>query len=140
MALGMGLAVFGHRHWGLAYLGCGHPDRAVPHLTRALRYADRRASFITKDTAHALAVALGEAGQPALAVEVEGYTQGRLAEYPFADQSHIWLQPRLAAVEGQMDAEEVAASRAAGVRLDRRSFMRLLADAERRFDSSGTLL
>jgi predicted ATPase/class 3 adenylate cyclase len=132
---GMGSAVFGHRHWGLAYLGCGHPDRAIPHLTRAVRYADRRSSFIMKDTALALAVALGEAGQPALAAELQGYTQGRLAGYPPADQTHIWLGPRLAALERQMDAEELAAARTAGVRLNRRSFMRLLADAERRFDS-----
>jgi hypothetical protein len=44
----------------------------------------------------------------------------------------VWLQPRLAAVEEMLGSSERAAALEAGRHLDRRGFMRLLADAEQR--------
>ena len=131
-------AVWLHRIWGLAHLGLGHTDLAVSHLTRSLRVADQRYPGVLKSAALALAVALGEAGQPTLAVQLGGYSQGHFATHTMRDFSHTWLEPRLAAIEATLDAAERAAALEVGARLDRRGFMRLLADAEHSVDSQAT--
>ncbi len=135
---GIGGTAWLHRFWGLALLGSGHPDRAVPRLTRSVRMADLRYPYVMKDAALALAVALGEAGLPALAAQLDGYAQGHLADYSFAERSYVWLRSRLDAIEGTLDATELAAAVETGTRLDRRGFMRLVTDTERRFDQPTT--
>jgi predicted ATPase/class 3 adenylate cyclase len=132
------LAVWLLRIWGLAHLGLGRADLAVPLLTRSLRLADQRYPGVLKSAALALAVALGEAGHPTLAVQLGGYSGGHFATHTMRDFSHTWLQPRLAAIEDALDPAERIAALDAGARLDRRGFMRLLAVAEHSVDSQGT--
>lgn len=127
-----------HREWGLCHLGLGHADLAVDYLTRSLRIADRSYPGPLKDAALALAVALGDAGHPALAVQLDGYAQAHLASYITRDISHKWLEPRLATVAGTLDTTERAAALQAGTRLDRRGFMRLITAAEHSVDLSRT--
>ncbi len=132
------MAVWLHRIWGLAHLGLGHADLAVQHLARSMRVADERYPALLKSAALALAVALGNAGYPTLAVQLGGYSEGHFATHTMRDFSHTWLQPRLAAIEATLADADRAAALEVGAGLDRRGFMRLLADAERSVDSQGT--
>jgi hypothetical protein len=132
----VGVLLFLNFARGLALLGNGESDRSVPHLIRAMRLADQGFPVAQGDVARAVAVALGEAVHPAVAIELAGYAEASFSEYPFTGWSHLWLQPRLDAIEATLDATEHTAARERGTRLDRRGFMRLLADAEARVAAS----
>jgi hypothetical protein len=118
--------------WGIGLLGEGRLLDAVTPLTRAMRLADTTYPSAQPDVLRALAVALGEAGHADLATQLDGYAQTNFAAHPPLNATHIWLQPRLTAIEQHLDDTERAAAHATGAALDRRSFMRLLAGAEDR--------
>jgi predicted ATPase len=125
--------------WGIGLLGEGRLPDAVTPLIRAMRLADTIYPAAQSDVIRALAVALGEAGHADLATQLDGYAQTNFAERPPLNATHIWLQPRLTAVEQQLDETERAAALAKGATLDRRAFMRLLAEAEDRVSTPGAL-
>src|SRR5262245_36507620 len=128
-----GSALWLHFEWGMALLGVGRVDRAVPYLTRAMRLADQSFPAAQMDIARAIAVAVGEAGDGALGVHLAGYARASFAGRVSAGASDVWLEPRLAAIEDGLDAAERGAALERGRHLDRRGFMHLLTDVERRF-------
>jgi predicted ATPase/class 3 adenylate cyclase len=118
--------------WGIGLLGEGRLPEAVTPLIRAMRLADSTFPSAQSDVLRALAVALGEAGHADLAIQLDGYAQTNFAAHPPLNPTHIWLEPRLTAIEQHLDDTERAAALATGAALDRRAFMRLLAEAEDR--------
>jgi predicted ATPase/class 3 adenylate cyclase/DNA-binding CsgD family transcriptional regulator len=115
---------------GLAQLGLGNIAEAVHHLALAMRESEKLHSGLQKDVALGLTVALYEAGRPTIAGTFGGYADATFVAHTMRDLSFVWLTARLDAAEAALDAGQVAADRATGARLDRRSFMRLLAEAE----------
>jgi predicted ATPase len=117
---------------GLAYLGLGHTDLALGHLIRAFRVADRIGfESVLRENFLAVAVALAEAGQMTLAWQLIGYGQAHHSLIRDLGHYHTkWLQARLATLETTTDATERGGAVTAGARLDRRGFMRLIAQAE----------
>ena len=105
-----GSAVWLHFDWGLALLGAARLDRAVPHLTRAMRLADQSFPAAQMDIARALAVTVGEAGDGALGVELAAYARATFAGFVSPGLSDVWLEPRLAAIEEGLDTAERAAA------------------------------
>jgi hypothetical protein len=75
-----------------------------------------------------------------LAATIDGYAQTHFVAHTMRDLSYTWLQARLATAEATCDPHELTAAHETGARLDRRGFMRLIADAEHRVDPSRTLL
>jgi predicted ATPase/class 3 adenylate cyclase len=119
------------RSWGLANLGLGHADLALGHLIRSYRVADRIGyEGNLGNVVLAVAVALVEAGQMTLAWQLIGYALAHYQPSLTRGYSHHWLQARLANLENTIDTTESANAITAGARLDRRGFMRLLAEAE----------
>jgi len=119
------------RMWGLAYLGLGDVERAVAHLLASLRSTDakgRQGSFA--GAAHALSVALVEAGHPLLGARLDGYTTAHPAAQSMSAGDESWLRARLAKAQAAADSGEWATATQAGAKLDRRGFLRLMADAE----------
>jgi predicted ATPase len=119
------------RSWGLAHLGLGHVDLALDFLIRAFRVSDRigyRGNL--GNVVFAVAVAVAEAGQMTLPWQLIGYAQAHYHDSLMRGYSHLWLQARLADLESSIDVTERASAVEAGARLDRRGFMRLLAEAE----------
>jgi hypothetical protein len=119
------------RSSGLAHLGLGHVDLALDHLIRAFRIADR-VGFEGNlgNMVFAIAVALAEAGKMTLAWQLIGYAQAHYHHSLMRGYSHLWLQSRLANIETSIDTARRASAITAGARLDRRGFMRLIAQAE----------
>jgi hypothetical protein len=119
------------RSSGLAHLGLGHVDLALDHLIRAFRIGDRVGhEGNLGNVVFAMAVALAEAGQMTLSWQLIGYAQAHYHDSLMRGYSHLWLQARLANLENTIDMTERASAVEAGARLDRRGFMRLLAEAE----------
>jgi hypothetical protein len=119
------------RSWGLAHLGLGHVDLALGFLIRAFRVSDRIGyGGNLGNVVFAVAVALAEAGHMTLAWQLIGYAQAHYHHSLMRGYSHLWLQARLADLESTIDVTERASAVEAGARLDRRGFMRLLAEAE----------
>jgi predicted ATPase len=117
--------------WGLAHLGLGDTDLALGHLIRSVRLADRigfenllRVNYLS------VAVALAEAVQMNLAWQLIGYGQAHYHPTWMRDRGGKWLQARLANLEINIDTTERDGAVTAGTRLDRRGFMRLIAQAE----------
>jgi len=125
------LAVWLHRDWGLAYLGLGDLPGAIHHLTASIRVADRsghHAAFA--DPALALGLALVEAGHPALGAQIAGYIEANFTGRSMGGVGSTRTWARLAAAQGSLDGVEWTATKQSGARLDRKGFMRLLAEAE----------
>jgi hypothetical protein len=117
--------------WGLAHLGLGHTGLALGHLIRTFRLADRIGlQARLGEEVFAIAVALAEAGQLTLAWQLIGYSQAHFRDSPVRNRSRDWLQALLANLETTADTTERDSALTAGARLDRRGFMRLLAQAE----------
>jgi predicted ATPase len=120
--------------WGLAHLGLGHTDLALGHMIRSFRLADRIGfESLLGVNLLSVAVALAEAGQMTLAWQLIGYGQAHYHHTWMRDRGHPqvkWLQARLANLESTVDITERASAVEAGARLNRRGFMRLLAEAE----------
>jgi len=131
-AIAPGLRMTYQRLWGSAHLGLGHSKLAVLHLTRSVRLADQFAPAFRVDTALALSVALGEAGQTALSAQLDGYARAHF-QLTIRDLSHAWLEARLAAVEGAAGIGTWTAARDAGARLGHTGFVRLLACERQRY-------
>jgi hypothetical protein len=108
------------------------PDRSGPYyLIRAFLLTDRIGNRARLgEEAFAIAVALAEAGQITLAWQLIGYGQTHFRHSPVRNRSRNWLQARLAHLETTIDTTQRDSAMTAGARLDRRGFMRLLAQAE----------
>jgi hypothetical protein len=123
------------RSWGLAHLGLGHADLALGFLIRAFRVSDRIGyAGNLGNVVFAVAVALAEAGQMTLAWHLIGYAQAHYHDSLMRGYSHHWLQARLANLETSIDTTGRASAITAGAGLDRRGFMRLIAQAENSSD------
>jgi hypothetical protein len=130
-SVGPGTGMWLHRMWGLANLGLGRSSPAVRHLTRSVRLAEQIAwQAIIELVVTDLAVALGEAGQPVLAAQLAGYVDAHHPGQPIRDASYPRMQARLAVLSESSDRTRWAADAATGSRLDRRGFMRILAEAD----------
>jgi hypothetical protein len=117
--------------WGQAYLGLGHTDLALDHLIRSFRLADRIGfESVLGVNLIAVAVALAEAGRMTLAWQLIGYGQANFDPTWVRYRGSKWLQARLANLETTIDTTQRAIAVTAGARLDRRGFMRLVAQAE----------
>jgi hypothetical protein len=68
----------------------------------------------------------------ACAVELAAYADTNFGGYLATGLSHVWLQPRLDALGAVLESRARLAAFERGTHLDRRRFMRLLADAEGR--------
>jgi predicted ATPase/class 3 adenylate cyclase len=117
--------------WGLAHLGLGDTDLALGHLIRSVRLADRigfenllRVNYLS------VAVALAETAQMNLAWQLIGYSQAHYHPTWMRDRGSKWLQARLDNLETTIDTTQRANAVTAGARLDRRGFMRLIAQTE----------
>jgi hypothetical protein len=120
--------------WGLAYLGLGDTDLALGHLIRSFRLADRIGfESLLGVNLVAVAVALAEAGQMTLAWQLIGYGQANHDPTWVRYRGSKWLLARLANLE-KTDTTEHDGAVTAGARLDRRAFMRLIAQAENSSD------
>jgi len=130
-SVGPGTGLWLHRMWGLAHLGLGRSGPAVRHLTRSVRLAEQIGwHSIIEIVATDLAVALGEAGQPVLAAQLAGYVDAHRPGHSIRDASYARMQARLAVLRDISGGTTWAADVTAGSRLDRRGFMRILAEAE----------
>jgi predicted ATPase/class 3 adenylate cyclase len=113
---------------GLAHLGLQHTGLALGDLIRSFRLADRIGfDIVLGEELVAVAVAVAEAGQMTLAWQLIGYGK---AHYHDTWMRSKWLQARLANLETTIDTTELDRAATAGARLDRRGFMRLIAQAE----------
>jgi hypothetical protein len=117
--------------WGLAHLGLGHTGLALGYLIRSFRLTDRIGfQAFLGEAVFAVAVALAEAGQITLAWQLIGYSQTHFRDSPLSYTSRNLLQARLANLETTIDTSQRADAVTAGAGLDRRGFMRLIAQAE----------
>ena len=131
-----GHAVNLHRLWGLAHLGVGHADLAVTDFARMFRFADQFGQeSLLGDAAVGLAGALNDTGRQPLAAQILGYSERHFVSPTMRDNRQIWIHAWLASLEETLRAPEWRAMRQSGARLDRRGFMRLLAESEQHSDT-----
>jgi len=77
-----------------------------------------------------LAVALAESGHLSLAAQLDGYVRRHSVSEPATNPHDSWMWTRLATLADAYGTAEWETASEQGSRLDRRGFMRLLAEAE----------